>query len=346
MQRPSFYQFNYTALEGWLKERQLPLAGASRLYNWHYRHKKTAPCSSELAKDTQVLLGREFDFSLPCITHVHESQDGTVKFLLRLHDGEHIETVLIPFQAKFSVCLSSQVGCAMKCSFCYTGTQGLKRHLASHEIVGQFIVAWNWLQRHRPDAPPILSVVFMGQGEPLHNLESVRDACRIFLEKKGISLAKLRITISTAGYLPGLMRWNQEIPGVNLALSLHAAIEEKRQQLIPLNQPYPLKDVMAAIDAIPMARKQYVTYEYLVIKDFNDGEEDALALGALLKHRPALINLIAFNPYPGSHWHRPNDADMRTFHTLLSQHGLTATIRATKGDDILAACGQLKTSLN
>jgi 23S rRNA (adenine2503-C2)-methyltransferase len=339
----NFYQYDYPALRTWLNQHQLPISGVDQLYNWHYRHKKVTQCQRDLALKTQAHLANEMSFALPVIARVQASNDGTVKFLLKLHDGEHIETVLIPFQAKYSVCLSSQVGCAMKCSFCFTGTQGLTRHLAIEEIIGQFIVAWNWLKENRPAAPPILSVVFMGQGEPLHNFDAVKGACGIFLEKKGISLAKLRITISTAGYLPGLLRWKNQMPGVNLALSLHAAIEEKRQQLIPLNQRYPLADIMQVIDTIPMARKQYVTYEYLVVQDFNDSQEDAVALKQLLQNRPALINLIAFNPYPGSQWQRPSPERMLHFKTMLADNGLTSTIRSTKGDDILAACGQLNT---
>lgn len=231
----------------------------------------------------------------------------------------------------------------MKCTFCFTGTQGLKRNLATEEIIGQYLIAWQWLKTNRPDGHQLKNIVFMGQGEPLHNFDAVKKSCDIFLDQHGMSIGVQKITISTAGYLPGLSRWINEIPGVNIALSLHSVFEDKRNQLIPINQRYPLKDIFAVIDAIPLQRKQYITYEYLLAHNFNDLEEDAHALGRTLKSKPAIINLIPFNPFPGSQYLRSEDAQIENFKKIVESYHLPVLIRTTKGDDILAACGQLNT---
>jgi len=277
---------------------------------------------------------------LPEIYKVHESQDKTVKFLFKLKDGKTVETVLIPFQGKYSVCLSTQVGCQMNCSFCFTGTQGFTRNLSTDEIVGQFLEVFRWLKNARPLDSKILNVVFMGQGEPLHNFDAVKSACEIFLCKIGISLAALRITVSTAGFLPGLKRW-KEMPGVNLALSLHSPFAPIRDKLIPLNKRFPLAEVLECIDTIPLKRKQFITYEYLIIKNLNDSPEDAHATGKLLQGKKALLNLIPFNPFPGSEFERPVEEKVEEFKHILKSYNLPTMVRTTKGDDILAACGQL-----
>ena len=283
-----------------------------------------------------------FDFSLPEIDTIYESKnDRTVKFVFKLKDNHKIETVLIPFDNKYSICLSSQVGCAMNCSFCFTGIQGLKRNLSTHEIVGQFLQGWRWLAANRPGEERILNIVFMGQGEPLHNFDAVKKACEIFLSQYGTSIGVQKITISTAGYIPGLKRWRQEIPGVNLALSLHSPFEEKRNELIPINKKYPLDEVLEYIEKIPLNKKQFITYEYILIKDFSDSPEDAEKLGALLAGKTAYINLIPFNSYPGSHYQRPDLDKIEQFKAVLDTFKIPTLIRGAKGDDILAACGQL-----
>ncbi len=253
--------------------------------------------------------------------------------------------LLIPFQNKYTLCLSTQVGCAMKCSFCFTGTQGLKRHLATEEIIGQYILAVRWLQEFRPNGHQLKNLVYMGQGEPLHNFDALKAANEIFLDQHGTSIGVQKITISTAGYLPGLIRWNEEMSGVNLALSLHSPFEEKRNKLIPINQRYPLADVLKCIDEIPLKRKQYIIYEYLLIKNFNESIEDAHATGELLREKMAIVNLIPFNPFPGSEFERPEQSQIEIFKSILESYKLPVLIRGTKGDDILAACGQLNTKL-
>lgn len=343
LKKPSFYEFTLKELQELFKTNNLPPSGPSLLYNWHYKKRQTIPCEVDLAKVSRAFVSENFDFTLPEIDVVKESQDKTVKFLFKLKDGGKVETVIIPFNGKYSVCLSSQVGCAMKCSFCYTGTQGLKRSLGTEEIIGQFLMAQKWLTDHRPEDDKILNIVFMGQGEPLHNFDAVKKASEIFLSQHGFSLAPHKITISTAGYLPGLMRWKDEMPKVNIAVSLHSVIKEKRDKLIPINQRYPIEDVIKFAEEIPQGKTRFVTYEYLIIKDFNDSEFDAHETGKVLKGKNAYISLIPFNPFPGTEYKRPEMKEVEAFKKILDSYGIPTLIRKTKGDEILAACGQLNT---
>jgi len=340
----SFYNYNFNELENLLRTNGLNTSAASLLYNWHYKKKIASTCTENISKDSLSFIDKHLNFELPLIDTVHESSDHTVKFLFKLKDGNKIETVLIPFHNKYSICLSSQVGCAMNCSFCYTGTQGLTRNLTTSEIVGQFLEAWRWLAINRPGEERILNIVFMGQGEPLHNFNSVKKACEIFLSKHGTSIGAQKITISTSGFIPSLKRWADEIPGVNLALSLHSPFAEKRNKLIPINKKYPLAEVLKFIDNIPLSKKQFVTYEYLLIDNFNDSVDDALEVGSLLSGKEAYINLIPFNPFPGSEYQRPSDDKVQNFKSVLDTFKIPTLIRMTKGDDVLAACGQLNSN--
>lgn len=343
--KPSFYSLDLPRLQEIFRENDLPPSGPALLFNWHYKKRKFTPCVTDLAKVSREFVSKNFDFTLPAVELVNESRDKTVKFLIKLKDGYSVETVLIPFNDKYTICISSQVGCAMKCSFCYTGTQGLKRNLATEEIIGQFLMAQNWLTTHRPEDDKILNIVFMGQGEPLHNFDAVKDACEIFLNRHGLCLAPHKITISTAGYLPGLERWKAEMPRVNIAVSLHSTIKEKRDQLIPINKRYPLEDVIKFAEAIPEGRTRFVTYEYLLIKNFNDSESDAHATGKFLAGKNAYISLIPFNPYPGTEYERPSMDEVGAFKLILDSYKVPTLVRKTKGDEILAACGQLNTKI-
>lgn len=339
--KTSFYQHSLADLQELFQKQDLPPSGPGLLYNWHYKKGKKDSCLTDLAKVSIEFVKNHFHFTLPSIDKVQLSEDKTVKFLFELEDGKKVETVLIPFQGKYSICLSSQVGCAMKCSFCHTGIQGLARNLRTEEIIGQFLGARAWLQENRPGDDRILNIVFMGQGEPLHNFDPVKKACEIFLSQHGLSVADHKITISTAGYLPGLQRWKDEMPDVNIALSLHSTLKEKRDQLIPINQRYPLEEVMKFVEEIPTGKKRFVTYEYLLIDNFNDSEEDAHLTGKFLQGRKAYISLIPFNPFPGSPFRRPALEKVEAFKSVLDQYGIPTLIRVTKGDEILAACGQL-----
>jgi 23S rRNA (adenine2503-C2)-methyltransferase len=340
----SFYQFTLKELQELCLSEGLVSATPTLLYNWYYKKNKREACQlHDLSKKARLYLDEKFNFELPQIDFVQESKDKTVKFLFKLQDGFKVETVLIPFQNKYTICLSSQVGCAMNCAFCFTGTQGFTRHLKTEEIIGQFLEAQRWLSANRPDDDRILNIVYMGQGEPLHNFDSVKKSAEIFLSQHGLSLASHKITISTSGYLPGLERWKNEMPDVNIALSLHSPFTEKRNQLIPINRKYPLEKVLQFVEEIPKGDKRFVTYEYLLIKDFNDSEADAHATGNLLKGKKAYINLIPFNPFPDSKFERPSMEQVHAFKAFLDPYQIPTLIRATKGDDILAACGQLNT---
>jgi 23S rRNA (adenine2503-C2)-methyltransferase len=343
--KQSFYDLNYSDLEAIINQNNLNRSAAAALFNWHYKKKETEQCYDNIAKSSLAFIEKNFDFYLPEIDLVHEStKDRTVKFLFKLKDQHKVETVLIPFNNKYSICLSSQVGCAMNCSFCFTGEQGLKRNLTTSEIVGQFLHAWRWLASNRPGEERILNVVFMGQGEPLHNFDAVKKACEIFLSQHGTSIGVQKITISTAGYIPGLKRWGEEIPGVNLALSLHSPFAEKRNELIPINKKYPLDEVLTYIDKIPLNKKQFITYEYILIKDFNDSADDAEKLGTILAGKSAYINLIPFNAFPGSRYESPDLAKIEKFKEVLDTFKIPTLIRIAKGDDVLAACGQLNSN--
>lgn len=339
----SFYQYTLKDLEVIFAQNNLPPTGPGNLFNWHYKKRIQTPCHKDLAKISIDYLQNNMNFDLPKINTTKLSIDKTVKFLFALRDDSKIETVLIPFNGKYTICLSSQVGCAMKCSFCYTGLQGLKRQLSTDEIVGQFLMAQNWLTENRPQDDKIQNIVFMGQGEPLHNFDAVKKACEIFLSQHGLSIAFHKITVSTAGYLPGIQRWAQEMPNINLALSLHSAINQKRDQLIPLNKTYPLEKIIPAIDLIKLDKKRFITYEYLLVKDFNDSEVDAKAVGELLRGKEAYINLIPFNPFPEAKYQTPEHSTVVNFKAVLDTFKIPTLIRATKGDEIYAACGQLNT---
>lgn len=289
---------------------------------------------------TMDLLLSNWNFSLPEISMLQEAHDGTVKFLMKFHDGMEVETVLIPFHKRFTVCLSTQVGCGMNCSFCYTGTQGLKRSLSAGEIVGQYLKAREWLWEKDPRSLNP-SIVFMGQGEPLHNVSEVGRAIEVLTDRKMVGVGHRQITLSTVGYIPGLKKL-ASFPRINIALSLHSPFEEQRSQLIPVNDKYSLQEVLTILDGIPLLPRQFITYEYLLIKDFNMSDEHAHALGEILGKRPAIVNLIPFNPFPGSHWERPTEEDIQGFKEKLVQKKLRVMVRTTKGSDILAACGQLK----
>lgn len=339
----AFYSYTYQNLQDLFKSQGLKPQEARLLYNWHYKKKKITPCNLfGLSKNTQEFT-KTLDFHLPKIEETLLSSDKTVKFRMSLNDGSSVETVLIPFNKKYSICLSSQVGCAMRCAFCFTGTQGLTRHLKTEEIIGQLMAAQFWLNENRPTDNRISNVVFMGQGEPLHNFDSVRDAVLIMISQFGLSMADHKITVSTSGYLPGLERWKNEMPTVNIALSLHSLNDEKRSQIIPLNKKYPVNDIIPLVESFPEGKKRFVTYEYLLIADFNDSVAEAEELAGKMKNTKAFINLIPFNPFPGTQFKRPSDQRIQAFFDVIQGQGVPVTMRTTKGDEILAACGQLNT---
>lgn len=330
----SLYSFSLRELNELLLKNSLSPFIANDIYSNLYKKKKTS-----LSQKAKEFLD-QFDFSLPEIVSTDKSEDGTIKFLIRFADGKKVETVLIPFFKRFTVCLSSQVGCAMKCSFCYTGTQGLTRHLKASEIIGQYLCAKKYLEEHISAEAMTPNIVLMGQGEPLHNFDEVQRALEIMMEPLGLALGPRQITLSTAGFLPGLKKFNQ-LPKVNLALSLHSPFNDVRKTLIPITGQYPIDEIFAALDEVKLMKRQFVTYEYLLIDGLNDRDEDVEELARLLGKRKAIINIIPFNPFPGSSYKRPTTAKVDLFKEKLVAKNLRTLIRTTKGSDILAACGQL-----
>lgn len=291
-------------------------------------------------KDKLLELKATYDFELPQISQILESSDETVKFQVRFADGMEVETVLIPFHKRNTVCLSTQVGCGMNCSFCYTGTQGLKRNLSAGEIVGQYLIAMNWLFEKEPKAMKP-NIVFMGQGEPLHNVDEVLKAIQVLNDPRTIGVGPRQMTLSTVGYVPSMKRLS-EFPKINFALSLHSPFDPERTKLIPVNGRYPLAEVLEYLDKLPLSTRQFITYEYLLIKNLNMTDAHIEALHSLLGERKAILNLIPFNPFPGSEWERPGHEEIDSFKKRLVERKLRVMVRTTKGDDILAACGQLK----
>jgi 23S rRNA (adenine2503-C2)-methyltransferase len=291
---------------------------------------------TDLSKELRTRLAERFRIGLPAIASRNESSDGTCKYLFRLHDGATVEAVDIPDEGRHTFCISSQAGCALACTFCVTGYWGAGRNLTAGEIVAQVLA----IRADRGLPAEGLNIVFMGMGEPLLNVESVKAALDILMEW----ISPHRITVSTVGILPGIeemARWERR---PNLAISLHAPDEKRRSQVMPVNRTYPLADLLPALRRYPLEKGRKLTFEYILIRDFNDSPRDADQLSRLLTGLKAKINLIPVNPDPvlGKHMQPPDDARVETFKDRLRQRGWIATIRRRRGDDVSAACGQLR----
>jgi len=336
--KPSIYSLNLDDWQGLFAEMDQPPATLS--FWLRSLFKKTHILEKNISKKMLIYLKDNFNFDLPIITDIFKSDDGTTKFQVLLDDGNQVETVLIPFQKRYTICLSTQVGCAMKCSFCYTGTQGLKRNLSCSEIVGQYLAAKKYLLDEKISIIPP-RIVFMGQGEPLQNMEHLTKAIEILTDRFLVGLGPKEITLSTVGFIPGIKKL-KDLPRINLALSLHSPFNHERNKLIPVNEKYPLEEIFHELDNLTDKSKRLITYEYILIKNFNMTEAHAEELKRLLSNRKAIINLIPFNPFPGSQWERPDVHEINKFKEKLVEKNLRVFVRTTKGDDILAACGQLK----
>jgi 23S rRNA (adenine2503-C2)-methyltransferase len=308
---------------------------SEQIFRWVYQRGVDDFCQmTDLAKTLRDELRRRLTISTLIQEAVEVSMDGTRKFLFRLHDGQSVETVLIPMEGgRNTLCISTQVGCAMQCSFCMTGTFGLERNLATGEIVNQVCAV-------RKDYP-VDNIVLMGMGEPLHNLDNVIDALQILYARSGFDYGPRKVTLSTSGLVPQIYELGQRIR-VNLAVSLNATTDEVRNQLMPINRRYPLAQLMEACRKFPLAPRQRITFEYILIKDVNDSPADAKRLVRLLHGIKAKVNLIPFNEHQGSDFLAPEEHVIRTFQTYLLNRQIVAIRRAGKGQDISAACGQLK----
>ena len=318
---------------------------AKQLWHWIYNRGETDFAKmTSLAKPLQEKLAEHYDVGRPKVILEQTSTDGTRKWLLGFGDKNQAETVYIPEEDRGTVCISSQVGCTLTCQFCHTGTQLLVRNLEAGEIVGQFMAARDsYNEWPTPDDGTRLlsNIVMMGMGEPLYNYDNVAKALKIVMDGEGIALSKRRITLSTSGVVPQIRRCGEEL-GVNLAVSLHATTDEVRSVIMPINKKYPLKELFAALHDYPTNNARRITFEYVMLKGVNDSDADARALAKLVKGLPAKFNLIPFNKWPGSDFECTPMKQITRFSDILFEAGYSAPIRKTRGADILAACGQLK----
>jgi 23S rRNA (adenine2503-C2)-methyltransferase len=327
-----------------------------QLWNWLYVQGATGFAQmTNIAKEFRAELDRSFTLARPGIVTEQVSSDGTRKWLLRLDDGKEVETVYIPEEDRGTLCISSQVGCTLTCSFCHTGTQRLVRNLTPPEIVGQVMVArdrlgdWPGAVADDPRGIPdterkITNVVLMGMGEPLYNFDHVRDAMAIAADGEGLSVSKRRITLSTSGVVSEIPRWGEEA-GTMLAISLHAVLDELRDRLVPINKKWPIKDLLDACRAYPgLSNAKRITFEYVMLKGVNDSIADAKGLVRLLAKIPAKINLIPFNPWPGAPYECSDWEQIEKFGEVVNRAGYASPVRSPRGRDIMAACGQLKSA--
>jgi 23S rRNA (adenine2503-C2)-methyltransferase len=324
-----------------------PAFRARQLWHWIYHRGATDfAAMTSLAKDFRARLAEQFVIERPTIASAQHSVDGTQKWLLRFGDGQEVETVHIPEEDRGTLCVSSQVGCTLTCKFCHTGTQRLVRNLSAAEIVGQIMTARDQLgEWPSPQDGRLLSnIVLMGMGEPLYNYDNVAQAMKIAMDGEGIAISKRRITLSTAGVAPMIERCGREL-GVNLAISLHAVNDELRDQIVPINRKYPLATLLEACRNYPgLTNARRITFEYVMLKDVNDTPAEARELVRLLKGIPAKVNLIPFNPWPGAPFECSSDAAIKRFSDIVFDAGYSSPIRTPRGQDIMAACGQLKSA--
>jgi 23S rRNA (adenine2503-C2)-methyltransferase len=346
--------------EAGVPERQVKMR-VQQLWHWLYiRGVSDFDDMTNVSKDLRAMLKENFSIARPEIVEEQVSADGTRKWLLRFPPrgaGKpvEVETVYIPEEGRGTLCISSQVGCTLTCTFCHTGTQRLVRNLTSEEIVSQLLLARDRLGDFPDKDTPqgaivpaegrkVSNVVMMGMGEPLYNYDNVRDALLIFADGDGLSLSKRRITLSTSGVVPGIVKIGEET-GVMLAISLHATNDELRDVLVPINKKYPLKELLDACRAYPgLSNARRITFEYVMLKGVNDSLADAKELVRLLKGIPAKINLIPFNKWPGSDYECSDWEQIENFADFINANGYASPIRTPRGQDILAACGQLKSA--
>ena len=347
MSKQDLLNFNIEELQDFCVSNNLPKFRATQIWRWMYCFGlDTFEGMSNIARATKDFLNEKAFISRPYVSEMQKSSDGTIKWLLKLSDGSEVETVYIPQEERGTVCLSSQVGCTLNCSFCHTGTQALVRNLTANEIIGQLVLVMD----HLKDWPSgkntrkVTNVVMMGMGEPLLNYKEVSKAIKVMMSDDGISLSRRRITLSTSGIIPMIEASGIDL-GVNLAISLHAVNDKLRDQLVPINKKYNLEALINACKNYPpLSNSRRITWEYVMIKGVNDRESDAKALINLIKGIPSKINLIPFNPWPGSLFETSTQKSIDIFAKILMDAGFASPIRKPRGQDIYAACGQLKSA--
>lgn len=317
---------------------------------WQWIYNKGALSFDEmtnLSKDFRAILNANFSLLRPEIVTKQVSTDGTRKYLLRISGGHEVEAVYIPEKTRGTLCISSQVGCTLTCSFCHTGTQKLVRNLTAAEIIGQVLIARDDLDEwgKTPGDKRLLSnIVLMGMGEPLYNTDNVRDAMLIAMDGEGISLSRRRITLSTSGIVPEIIRAGDEI-GCMLAISFHATTDDVRDKLVPINRKHKIAELLDACRNYPrLSNAERITFEYVMLKNINDSDDDARRLVKLISGIPAKINLIPFNPWPGAPYERSDWERIESFAEIVNNAGYASPVRTPRGEDIMAACGQLKSA--
>lgn len=315
---------------------------AKQVMRWiHQSGAENFDAMTDLAKSLRVKLKEQAQLNIPLLMAAQESRDGTCKWLLDVGTGNGVETVFIPETDRGTLCISSQVGCALECTFCSTGRQGFNRNLTTAEIIGQLWWANKALGVTPKNERVISNVVMMGMGEPLANYDHVVRALSIMLDDHGYGLSRRRVTVSTSGMIAQMDRLKEDMP-VALAVSLHASNDQIRNEIVPLNKKYPLKELMAACQRyLVKAPRDFVTFEYVMLNGVNDMPQHARELVELVKDTPCKFNLIPFNPFPNSGYERSSNKNMNIFKEILMEAGLVTTVRKTRGDDIDAACGQL-----
>ena len=317
------------------------------IYHWGVRDFDQM---TNLAKDLRAKLAQTYCLDLPEVVTKQVSTDGTRKYLVRIAGGHEVEVVYIPETDRGTLCISSQVGCTLTCSFCHTGTQKLVRNLTAGEIVGQIMLArddldeWPEPGTRTPDARLLSNIVLMGMGEPLYNFDNVRDAMNIAMDNEGISLSRRRITLSTSGVVPEIAKCAEEI-GCLIAVSFHATTDEVRDTLVPINKRWNIETLLQALRDYPrLSNAERITFEYVMLKDVNDTDADARRLVKLISGIPAKINLIPFNEWPGAPYERSTPDRIKAFADIVHDAGYASPIRKPRGEDIMAACGQLKSA--
>ena len=323
-----------------------------QLWQWIYeKGVRDFEQMTNLSKDYRAFLAEHFVIAIPEVVSKQVSTDGTRKYLVRIAGGHEVETVYIPESDRGTLCISSQVGCTLTCSFCHTGTQKLVRNLTAGEIIGQVMLArddlgeWPAPGRNPATSARLLSnIVLMGMGEPLYNFENVRDAMKIAMDPEGIQLSRRRITLSTSGVVPEIARTATEI-GCLLAVSFHATTDAVRDKLVPINKRWNIEVLLDALRDYPKAsNSERITFEYVMLKGINDSDADAHRLVELIKGIPAKVNLIPFNPWPGAPYERSSNNRINAFSEIVYQAGYASPVRKPRGEDIFAACGQLKSA--
>ena len=315
----------------------------NQVWGWLYnKGSESIDEMTTLSLDLRKELENHFDLSRPLISEDQISEDGTRKWLLKFKDGSEVETVFIPDNDRGTLCVSSQVGCTLNCTFCHTGTQKLVRNLTAQEIIAQVVVAKDCLNEWNPEPRQITNIVMMGMGEPLYNFENVRDGIITMADDAGLSISKRRITLSTSGIVPMIKSAGEEI-GSMLAISLHATQNDLRDEIVPINKKYPIEELLDACKNYPsLSNSKRITFEYVMLKGVNDSESEARDLVKLISGIPAKINLIPFNPWPGSSYECSDWGQIEKFGDIVNRGGYASPIRIPRGSDISAACGQLK----